>query len=451
MKTRAPRVGLVTLGCPKNLVDSEVVLGTLAKNGFSLAPSVEECDIALINTCAFIDASKKESIENILELVELKNSGRIQGLVVMGCLSQKYGEEVQREIPEIDAILGTGDLEKVSSTLRSVLRGKQVYQVSHPLYLYDETTPRLQLTPRHSRYLKVSEGCDHACAFCIIPQLRGKHRSRSLRSVLEEASRMASEGVEEINLIAQDLTYYGMDTEGKLLLPDLIRELDRVPGINWVRLFYAYPSLVTDAVIDALKESRHVLRYLDMPLQHASDRMLISMRRGITQAKTKALIEKLRSRLPGLSLRTTFITGFPGETEEDFEELVRFVRETRFDKVGIFTYSDEEHAVAYGFSGKVPQKTKEKRRQILMQLQQEISLGIHRSLEGSVLDVLIDEVTEAGEALGRSYRDAPEIDGKIIIRNAPASKLKPGCMARVKVTKGLAYDLEGEAVPSQQQ
>jgi len=447
MKTRAPRVGLVTLGCPKNLVDSEVTLGILAKNGFDLAPSVEECDIALINTCAFIDASKKESIDNILELAELKNSGRIQGLVVMGCLSQKHGDEVRREIPEVDAILGTGDFDKISSTLKSVLRGKPVFQVSNPLYIYDETTPRLQLTPRHSRYIKVSEGCDHACAFCIIPQLRGKHRSRPLVSIVEEARLMAASGVQEINLIAQDLTYYGMDTEGKLLLPDLIRAMDQVPNVNWVRLFYAYPSLVTDAVIEAIRESRHICRYLDMPLQHASDRMLVAMRRGITQAKTKTLIEKLRSRIPDLSLRTTFIVGFPGETEEDFEQLTAFIRETRFDKVGVFTYSDEEHAVSHDFKDKVPQKTKEKRRDILMSLQQEISLEIHRALEGKICDVLVDEITEKGDVIGRTHRDAPEIDGKMIIRK-PARPVKPGDVVAVKVTKGLAYDLEGEIIPA---
>ncbi len=448
MKTRAPRVGLVTLGCPKNLVDSEVTLGILAKNGFDLAPSVEECDVALINTCAFIDASKKESIDNILELAELKNSGRIQGLVVMGCLSQKHGDEVRREIPEIDAILGTGDFDKISSTLKSVLRGKPVFQVSNPLYIYDETTPRLQLTPRHSRYIKVSEGCDHACAFCIIPQLRGKHRSRPLASIVEEARSMAESGVREINLIAQDLTYYGMDTEGKLLLPDLIRAMDQVPNVNWVRLFYAYPSLVTDAVIEAIRESRHICRYLDMPLQHASDRMLVAMRRGITQAKTKVLIEKLRSRIPDLSLRTTFIVGFPGETEEDFEQLTAFIRETRFDKVGVFTYSDEEHAVSHDFTGKVPQKIKEKRRDTLMSLQQEISFQIHRSLEGKIYDVLVDEITEKGDVIGRTHRDAPEIDGKVIVRK-PASRTDPGDMISVKVTKGLDYDLEGEIVPSE--
>jgi len=447
MISKAPRVGLVTLGCPKNLVDSELMIGSLVKEGYTLAPSVEECDVALINTCAFIDASKKESIDQILDLAALKTSGKIQGLVVMGCLSQKYGEEVRREIPEIDAFIGTGDLEKIVPTVKSILKRKEaqetktIYEVGDPSYLYDDKSPRFQLTLPHTRYIKVSEGCNHTCSFCVIPQLRGSHRSRTIDSIVEEARQMVAAGVKEINLIGQDLTYFGVDTEGQLLLPKLIRALDQIPDIPWIRLFYAYPSFVTDELIETIAESEHVCHYLDMPLQHASDSMLKSMKRGITQEKTVKLVHKLRGAIPDLSLRTTFITGFPGETESDFLELLEFLKEMRFEKMGVFTYSDEPDAASYHLKTKVPSRVKKDRQERLMELQQKISLSANKALEGQTLEVLIDAPSsKEGIALGRTYRDAPDIDGKVFVKSS--HQLKAGDVVSAKVARGLEYDLE---------
>jgi len=349
MTPQPTRVGLISLGCPKNLVDSEVMIGSLLGKGYVLSPSVEECDIALINTCAFIGPAQKESVDNILELAELKTNGTIKGLIVMGCLSQKYGEDIKKEIPEIDAIIGTGELEKIVPAAEKIMEGEKMYEVGTPEFLYSHTTPRFQLTSKHTSYLKVSEGCNHTCAFCVIPQLRGKHRSRTIEDIVQEATRMVDNGVREVNLIAQDLTYFGMDTEGKLLLPDLVQALDVIPNMGWIRLFYAYPSMVTKRLIETIRDSEHVCHYLDIPLQHASNRVLKLMKRGITQEKTKEMLEEFRSTIPGLSVRTTFITGFPGETEEDFEILLNFVQQARFDKFGVFTFSDESPHTPYLF------------------------------------------------------------------------------------------------------
>lgn len=443
MTPRRPlSVGLVTLGCPKNLVDSEVMMGTLLKEGYVMAPSVESCDVAVINTCAFIEDSKKESIDNLLDLVELKKKGRIRVLVLAGCLPQKYGDEIKKEIPEVDAYLGTGEFYKITRTVREVLKGKQIYQIDNPEFLYDESTPRLGLTPVHSRYVKVSEGCNHSCTFCIIPQLRGRQRSRSVSSLIKEAQAMGRSGAKEINLIAQDLTSFGKDLGGRPLLPDLIRELDKIKEIHWIRLLYTYPTSVTDEMIKAIRESKKVCHYLDMPLQHASNKILKAMGRGASHEHAVRVIEKFRKAVPDSAIRTTFITGFPGETEKDFKVLEKFISETRFDKVGTFIYSDERDAASYRMKGKVPKKIKEARQRRLMELQQKISLEINKSMEGKRFEVLVDEALSKTKALGRTYREAPGIDGNVILK--ADKKLKPGDLVQAIITKGLEYDLEAK-------
>jgi ribosomal protein S12 methylthiotransferase len=439
------RVGLISLGCPKNLVDSEVMLGSLVEKGFEFSSSVDDCDIAVINTCAFIGPAQKESVDNILELVELKNDGKIKGLIVMGCLSQKYGDELKKEIPEIDAIVGTGEYSKIVPVAEKVMKGERSYEVAVPEFVYNSASPRIQLTSPHTAYLKVSEGCNHTCSFCVIPQLRGKHRSRTIPDIVIEATAMVERGVREINLIAQDLTYFGMDTEGKLTLPDLIEALDEIPGIGWIRLYYAYPSMVTQRLIDTIAKSKHVCRYLDVPLQHASDKILKSMRRGTDQAKTEKMLADFRAGIPGLSVRSTFIVGFPGETDEDFDILLDFIKRARFDKLGVFTFSDEKDATSYPMTDKVSEKTMQDRKERLMIAPQEASVFVNQSLVGREYDLLIDIPTnEEGVSIGRTYRDAPDIDGKVFLKSE--KQYQAGDLVPVRITRGMEYDLEAEDI-----
>ena len=446
-------VGMLSLGCPKTLVDSELILGLLDKNRYRVAEHVSDCDIALLNTCSFINDAKQESIDHILNLAELKKEGRIKALVVLGCLVQRYAAELERELREVDAFVGTGDYEALNSVLDQVVHRKRISRVGQtPGFLYTAQIERIPLTPRHTRYIKISEGCDHICTFCMIPSFRGKHRSRHMEDVLEEARRLVSEGARELVLTGQDTTYYGRDTEKKFLLPELLRELNRIPELSWIRILYAYPSCVTDELIDAVASFGKVCHYLDMPLQHISDPILRSMKRGMTKQSTYTLVEKLRKRIPDLAIRTTFIVGFPGEGEEEFQELLEFMKVAQFERLGMFTYSNEEGSEAVLLKEQVPDSVKRHRFHEGMMVQQEISRANNEKMFGRIHSILVDrrDESKSNRYVGRSYMDAPEVDGSVFVQVPKGVVLKEGDFVRAKVTSVSEYDLNAEFLEFQQ-
>jgi ribosomal protein S12 methylthiotransferase len=438
-----------SLGCPKNLLDTEVMLGTLAGSGFALAEKLEDADVAVINTCAFIESAREESVKAILDVAELRESGRLRALVVAGCLPQRYGAELAKELPEVDAFVGTGAFQEIAQVLDDALagRGRGVYVEAGRTHLYDDASPRLLTGPGHSAYVKIAEGCDRVCTFCAIPGIRGRFQSRRLDSLVAEARALAAAGVRELNLVAQDSTSWGKDLRavpgvGRPKLPDLVRALDAVDGIDWIRLLYVYPSAVTDALIEALALASRVLPYVDVPLQHASDRVLERMKRGTSAARQRELVAKLRARIPGVTLRTTFIVGFPGETDDDFAQLLDFVAESRFDRVGIFRYSDEEGTAAAALGDKVPRSVARERYRRLAKLQAGIQAEALGALVGREAEVLVDAAIGAGRARGRLASQAPEIDGVVFLRGAG---LAPGQLVPARVTgvRG-GVDLEAE-------
>ena len=447
-KNKKWRVGLLSLGCPKTLVDSEVILGKLDEKRYDLAPSVTDCDIALINTCAFIQDAQQESIDHILRLIELKKEGAIHKLIVMGCLTQRFAPELQEELKEVDAFVGSGEYAKIPQIMEQVTSGVGlVSEIGIPGYLYTSAERRVHLTPRYSRYLKLSEGCDHTCSFCVIPSFRGKHRSRLFEDVVEEATYLVEDGAREIILAGQDTTFFGYDLKGKYLLSELLRELNKIQSLRWIRILYAYPSLVTDSLIESMAKLDKVCHYLDMPLQHVNDRILKSMRRGTTHQATIRLVEKLRSRIPDLAIRTTFIVGYPGETEAEFDELLRFMEWAQFERLGVFTYSQEQGSDAAGLSGQIPDKVKQQRLERAMVLQQKISSENNRKLMGKILQVLVEEEAKAGVWMGRTYMDAPDVDGKILFSTVNRrQKIKAGDFVFVKVQDSQEYDLIAEWV-----
>jgi ribosomal protein S12 methylthiotransferase len=439
-----------SLGCPKNLLDTEVMLGTLASSGYALAERLDDADVAVVNTCAFIESAREESVKAILAVADLRESGRLRALVVTGCLPQRYGAELAKELPEVDVFLGTGSFPEIARALDDALagRGRGVYVEAGRTHLYDEASPRLLTGPGHSAYVKIAEGCDRVCTFCAIPGIRGRFQSRRLDSLVAEAQALAAAGVREVNLVAQDSTSWGKDLparpgEGRLRLHDLVRALDGVDGLDWIRLLYVYPSAVTDELIDALAGAKRVLPYVDVPLQHASDRMLERMKRGSTAERQRRLVAKLRERIPGVTLRTTFIVGFPGETEADFSQLLDFVAESRFDRVGIFRYSDEEGTAAASLDAKVPRSVARERYRRLAKLQAGIQADKLGALVGSEAEVLVDVAIGAGRARGRLSSQAPEIDGVVFLTGAA----RVGELTRAHITgvKG-GVDLEAQLV-----
>jgi ribosomal protein S12 methylthiotransferase len=440
-----------SLGCPKNLLDTEVMLGALASAGFALAERLEDADVAVVNTCSFIESAREESVGAILEVADLRESGRLRALVVTGCLPQRYGASLAQELPEVDAFVGTAAFPEIARVLEDALagRGRGVYVEAGRTHLYDDASPRLLTGPGHSAYVKIAEGCDRVCSFCAIPGIRGRFQSRRLESVVAEAKALAAAGVRELNLVAQDSTSWGKDLapvpgSGRPKLHDLVRALDAVDGLDWIRLLYVYPSAVSDELIDALAGAKRVLPYVDVPLQHASDRVLERMRRGSTAARQRSLVAKLRERIPRVTLRTTFIVGFPGETEEDFAELLGFVAESRFDRVGIFRYSDEEGTAACDLDAKVPRSVARARYRRLAKLQAGIQAEKLTALVGSEAEVLVDAAIGKGRMRGRLASQAPEIDGVVFLRGVG---LAPGQLvpARITAVKG-GVDLEAEAL-----
>ncbi|HUM11878.1 MAG TPA: 30S ribosomal protein S12 methylthiotransferase RimO [Myxococcaceae bacterium] len=433
---------MATLGCPKNRVDSEVMLGTLGARGYTLVERPEDASVIVVNTCAFIGPAKQESVDTILELAEHKKTGRCSTLVVTGCLSQRYGPELAREMPEVDHFLGTGAYVQIGDLLAAEAAPRQV--IPDPDYVHDARTPKVNSSPKWTAYLKISEGCDNACAFCIIPTLRGAQRSRPIDDLLAEARTLAASGVRELNLVAQDLTAYGHDLPGKPQLHQLLQALCTV-DVRWIRLHYAYPRVFPDALIEVMAREPKIAKYLDMPLQHASDRLLRSMRRGRDSAFLVSLLAKLRARIPGLTFRTSLIAGLPGETEADFELLKEFVRTQRFERMGCFQYSDEEGTAAYDFADKVPPKVIERRWREVMAVQKRINREQNRALIGKRLEVLVEGPSPESEHLlvGRHEGQAPDIDGLVYINDGFGY---PGEFVTVEVTEAHDYDLVGRVV-----
>jgi len=438
------KIGLVSLGCEKNLVDSEVMLGLLRRRGYEITAQAERADVIVVNTCGFIDKAKQESVDTILEMAEFKNSGQCSRLVVTGCLVERYRDEIQTEIPEVDAVMGTTQLESIID----LCEGRIPPSIDNRYYLYDENTPRLLTTPGYTAYIKVAEGCDRPCSFCVIPKIRGAHRSRPMASILKEARFLADGGVKEIVLLSQETTHYGVDLGIKQGLSRLLRELTKVEGIRWIRFLYAFPSQLGEDVLVAMQEEEKICRYLDMPLQHASGRILRSMKRGGNRSSLSRLLDRVRERVPGITLRTSMIVGYPGETEEEFAELCRFVETIQFDRLGTFTFSDEEEAGTYHLDGKVPQALIERRRRRLMGIQAKISRRKNRSMVGKRQPVLIEGKSAESDLLwqGRLESQAPRIDGVVLINDLEGAVPDSGEFGDVEITQAMDYDLVGRLV-----
>lgn len=435
------KIGMVSLGCPKNLVDSEALLGDLTRNGYELTPEESEADIIIVNTCGFLQASVKESIDTILDMARHKTSGKCQQLIVTGCLAERHPEELLAEIPEIDHLLGT----KQYPLLRSLLDGpvQQRNHVHEPAQYFEAYGDRVLTTPFYSAYVKIAEGCSNKCAFCIIPKLRGPIASRPLASIVEEVRRLAAGGVKEFNLVSQDTTLYGYDIRMKDGLVRLLDALAEIDGVAWLRLFYCYPTAVNDALIEAVQRIDQVCNYLDVPLQHTHDFMLKHMIRQETEQGVRRMLETLRIRIPGVALRTTFITGFPGERDEHFQHMVDFVREMEFDHLGVFTYSDEPGTTAYDLPDKVDAKVAQERKDILMALQKDIVRRKNKDRIGEVHPVLVEGLQEDCLLTGRLPLQGPDIDGQVIIEN---SSVEPGDIVPMRITGALDYDLIATSV-----
>ncbi|MFQ5780181.1 MAG: 30S ribosomal protein S12 methylthiotransferase RimO [Nitrospiria bacterium] len=448
-KPEAIKVGLVSLGCPKNQVDSEVMLGSLIQAGYALTPKEEEADVIIVNTCGFIDQAKEESIDTLIAMGALKKEGRCKLLIATGCLTQRYPGELLDQMPEIDAVVGTGDFPKIASLCRTLLsresKGVPPRLTASPTYLYQPESPRLRLGPRHQAYVKVSEGCNYRCSFCAIPSFRGDLQSRTVDSVVREARELARQGVVEINLIAQSLTSFGIDRHQKGALITLLKALVKVDGIEWIRLFYTYPTDLSDDLIDLIAGEEKLCGYIDLPLQHIDDAILRRMNRKGNRKEIETLIEKLRRRIPGVTLRSTFIVGFPGETEQEYQALSRFIEETAFDRLGIFTYSHEEGTSAYAYSDSVPQETKIARQGRLLEMQRRISRQKNRRLIGTLQTVLVDGYAGETDLLleGRLEGQAPDIDGVVLINDTGSESVNPGEFVSIRIEAAHDYDLVG--------
>lgn len=445
------KVGFISLGCPKNLVDSEVMMGQLKQNGYQITADAADAETVVVNTCGFIDSAKKESIDTILEAAQLKINGHAKRLIVAGCLVERYRDELKAEIPEVDAFIGTNQINDILAVADPKVNTRSLPVVpignQSATYLYDESTPRVLATPSHYAFVKIAEGCDRPCAFCFIPQMRGHFRSRRFGSIIAEAHQLAEEGVKELILVAQDSSRYGEDLGKQDALARLLRELSHVDGIEWVRVMYTYPTHISDAFLDVLAEEPKAVKYLDMPLQHASQNVLKLMKRGGNRQSLERLIERVRRRVPGIAVRTTFISGFPGETENDFEELMSFIKNVEFDRVGVFTYSDEEGTPAFELPDKVQNRTAVRRRNALMKEQAKISRRKNKARVGDVVQVLFEGESKESELLwqGRMETQAPDIDGCVLINDVPDGVLpNAGDLVNVEITEGHEYDLVGK-------
>jgi len=447
-----PKVGFVSLGCPKNLVDSEVMMGILARGGYEITTRAGEADVLVVNTCSFIEPAQQESVQSILEMAEYKKFGRAQKLIVAGCMVERYRNEIREQIPEVDAVVGTGEIEKILEACEGDLRPDPNDTASAPLptYLYHDLTPRILATPRHTAYIKINEGCDHPCTFCVIPQLRGKFRSRRFESVVREAENLAAAGVREISLIGQDTTFYGEDLGLRDGLSTLLERLAQVDSLHWVRFLYCYPNRITPRLLDTIAAHPRLAKYLDIPLQHASRNVLARMKRGANGDAFLKMLEKARKAIPGVSIRTSFIVGFPGETENDFRELCDFVRAAEFDWMGVFAYSDEDTSQSFHLENKVSPKTIARRRDTLMAIQKKISARNLKRRVGQKLQVMLEGPSKDTDLIWEARLEgmAPEIDGKVYVTefegvNDAADLPAPGSLATIEITEAKDYDLIG--------
>lgn len=438
------KLGMISLGCPKNLVDSEIMLGIVQEKNIVITNNPAEADILIVNTCGFIESAKEESVNTILQMSEYKTDGNCKYLIVTGCLSQRYADELAESIPEVDAFVGTEGFTDIAWVLDEVMSGKKLIHMQKRAE--QSMPPRVLTTPDYMAYLKIAEGCDNCCSYCIIPKLRGPYVSRPYEEVIAEAKALAEKGIKELIVVAQDTTRYGEDLYGKLMLPQLLKDLNEIESLKWIRVMYCYPNNFTDELIDAFATLDKVCKYVDIPLQHASNRLLASMNRYDTKEEVEELLAKLRKRIPGIAIRTTFIVGFPGEDEADFEELKDFVAAQRFENAGVFKYSQEEGTVAGAMPNQIPEEIKEDRYHELMALQAEISEEIHQNMEDTVLDVIIEGFDEenAELAAARSYREAPEIDGNIFVEGA--GNLQIGDCVKVRILQGFTYEMVAEIV-----
>ena len=444
---KSPTIAFVSLGCSKNLVDSERMLGLLAQDGFTVGAAVDGSDLVVVNTCGFIDAARQESMGVIEEMLERKRTGSVKGVIVAGCLAERGREELLEQFPEVDQVVGVYGREEIARLAERVLGGLNEQRTLFrpaPIQAQDDRA-RLRMTPRHFAYLKVSEGCDRFCTFCAIPFMRGKHVSKPLEMVVDEARELVADGVRELVLVAQDMTYYGLDLYGRPRLAELLEALHEVDGLDWIRILYCYPQYFTDELYDVLGQGRKIIPYLDMPLQHINDRLLKLMNRRHTRSESEAIIERLRATIPGLVLRTTFIVGFPGETEAEFDELLGFVETTKFERLGVFCYSFEPDTPAALLRGHVDDAVKQDRQARIMAAQQPIAFGFNERLVGRELDVIIDgrSPEDRGSWLGRTYADAPDVDGAVRLRGA---NLASGEIVRCEIVESMGYDLVGRPV-----
>ncbi len=446
------KLGLISLGCPKNLVDSEVMLGIIEKYHIEITNDPEAAEIIIVNTCGFIESAKQESIDTILSMAAYKTEGCCRYLIVTGCLAQRYAQELFQDMPEVDAIVGTNVYKDIAQVIERVMQGQRVLHLSETDFEKinleglqgnerNLPDPRKLTTPSYMAYLKIAEGCDNFCSFCAIPLIRGRYTSKPYEQIMAEARELVERGVKELIVIAQDTTRYGQDLYGKLRLAELLHDLNALPGLKWIRVLYSYPNTFTDELIEAYATLPKVCHYVDLPLQHASDRLLHAMRRRDKLSETKKLLKKLRERIPDIVIRTTFIVGFPGETEEDFAILKEFVTEQKFENAGVFQYSQEENTVAATLPEQIPEETKQERYDELMAIQAGVSEDVHRSMEDRELEIVVEgyESEEENLVAARSYREAPDIDGSIFVENAPG--LNPGDFIRVRIEQGFAYEV----------
>lgn len=440
------KILFISLGCDKNLVDSERMLGYLEGEGYQFTDAEEEADVIVVNTCCFINDAKEESIETILEMAQYRREGKCRALIVAGCLAQRYQKEIQEEIEEVDAVLGTTTYDAIAETVEQVLGGRKEIRLRDIDRLVPSGGERILTTGGHYAYLKIAEGCDKHCTYCIIPRVRGRFRSVPMEELVEEAQRLAAKGVKELILVAQETTLYGVDLYGEKRLPKLLKALCKISGLRWIRVQYCYPEEITEELIAVIREEEKICHYLDLPVQHASDKILKRMGRKTSQADLRRIIGRLREEIPDICLRTTLITGFPGETQEDHEELMAFVEECEFDRLGVFTYSAEEDTPAAGMPEQVEEEVKEERQAELMELQQEIAFEKAEDMKGRELTVFIEgQVADENAYVARTYKDAPGVDGYLFINTE--EMLMSGDFARVRVTGALEYDLIGELMP----
>jgi len=444
------KIGFVSLGCPKNQLDTEVMLYEILQAGYEITPEDIDADVIIVNTCAFIESAKKEAIENILDVAWLKKHRKLRAIIVTGCLAERYGEEIFRELPEVDAVLGVGSIHNIVEAIEAVTSKKK--KGSTQKYFSHEDCNKVALggdrvvtTPEYTAYIKIAEGCDNRCAYCAIPSIRGKFRSRPMEELVEEAKWLETLGVRELVVVAQDTTRYGLDLYGEYSLARLLRRITEETTIPWIRLLYCYPDKITDELVAEMRDNPRILKYIDLPLQHVSDRMLSAMHRHGDGATVREAVARLRREIPEIVIRTTFIVGFPGETEEDFEELCEYVKEARFDHAGVFTYSREEGTPAYDLPDQIDEQIKQDRMDILMRLQMEINESLNEEKIGKTVDVICEDYDPVAEVhFGRSAADAPEIDGKVYFESA--ERIAPGSFVKVKVRRVVDYDLYGFAV-----